>query len=107
MNRPMPAAAASGSAEAQLRCCGCQAIQDDPQPDFRCAECGELLEVTYPAWERSGRGAWAADLKRVWSERRSSLSLLDGSGVWRYRELLPIVPDMEKVVTLAYCPPPA
>ena len=100
MNKPMPAAAAKQSAEAELRCCGCRAIQDKPQPDFRCAECGELLEVTYPAWE-SERAAWAADLQRVWRERRSSSSLLDGSGVWRYRELLPIVSDMEKVVTLA------
>ncbi len=101
MNRPMPAAAAKGSAEAQLQCCGCQAIQNDPQPDFRCAECGELLEVIYPAWESDAGCPSAEGLKTKWRERKLSGSRVDRSGVWRFRELLPIVQALDEVVTLA------
>jgi threonine synthase len=101
MNRPMPAAAAKGSAEAQLRCCGCQAIQIDPQPDFRCDECGDLLEVIYPAWESDAGCPSAEGLKTKWRERKMSGSQVDRSGVWRFRELLPIVQALDEVVTLA------
>jgi threonine synthase len=97
----MPAAAVPETAEAQLRCCGCGTLQARAEADFRCAGCGELLEVEYPGWESANSGLpGAQELKRVWRERRMSDAALDRSGVWRFRELLPIVQAMDDVVTL-------
>lgn len=88
----------------QLRCIGCGAriTGAQAQADFRCADCGELFEVEYPGWkerrgpDRPNPGA----LKWLWRERRSSSELLDQSGVWRFRELLPILDSMGNAVTL-------
>jgi len=88
----------------QLRCigCGCQIPGAEAQPDFRCAQCGELFEVEYPGWSRRGGpdrpnpGA----LKWLWRERRYSSEALDQSGVWRFRELLPILDNFGNAVSL-------
>jgi threonine synthase len=88
----------------QLRCFGCGAriSGSQAQPDFRCAECGDLFEVEYPGWgqrkghDRPNPGA----LKWLWRERRCSSESLDHSGVWRFRELLPILDSFGNVVTL-------
>ena len=88
----------------QLRCfgCGAQIAGKDAQPDFRCAQCGDLFEVEYPGWnqrrgpDRPNAGA----LKWLWRERRASAELLDHSGVWRFRELLPILENFGNAVTL-------
>jgi threonine synthase len=88
----------------QLRCIGCGSRIGgaEARPDFRCASCGELFEVEYPGWlERRGHdrpnpGA----LKWLWRERRSSADWLDQSGVWRFRELLPILNSFGSAVTL-------
>jgi threonine synthase len=69
--------------------------------------CGELFEVEYPGWgqrggpdrpnyERPNPGA----LKWLWRERRSSSETVDRSGVWRFRELLPILDSFGDAVTL-------
>jgi threonine synthase len=88
----------------QLRCIGCGAriAGAEAQPDFRCAACGELFEVEYPGWsQRGGQDRPnAGGLKWVWRERRSSSEALDQSGVWRFRELLPILDNFGNVVTL-------
>jgi threonine synthase len=88
----------------QLRCFGCGARISgaEAQPDFRCVHCGDLFEVEYPGWsERGGHdrpnpGA----LKWLWRERRCSSEALDRSGVWRFRELLPILENLDNAVTL-------
>lgn len=88
----------------QLRCCGCgaQIKAKEAKPDFRCSECGDLYEVEYPGWkgkaasERPNPGA----LKWLWRERRTSNEPLDRSGVWRFREFLPILEDFNHAVTL-------
>jgi threonine synthase len=88
----------------QLRCFGCGARISgaEAQPDFRCVQCGELFEVVYPGWgqrggpDRPNPGA----LKWLWRERRCSSEELDHSGVWRFRELLPILDSFGNVVTL-------
>jgi threonine synthase len=88
----------------QLRCFGCAARISgaDAQPNFRCATCGDLFEVEYPGWgvrqghDRPNPGA----LKWLWRERRCSSESLDHSGVWRFRELLPILDSFGNAVTL-------
>ena len=40
-------------------------------------------------------------LKQTFKQRRTNDSALDRSGVWRFRELLPFVDDLSRVVTLA------
>ncbi len=88
----------------QLRCfgCGAQISGSDAQPDFRCAQCGDLFEVEYAGWRlrtgtnRPNPGA----LKWLWRERRCSAESLDQSGVWRFRELLPILDSYGNAVTL-------
>ena len=88
----------------QLRCFGCGAriAGADARPDFRCSSCGDLFEVEYPGWtqrrgpDRPNPGA----LKWLWRERRMSGEALDQSGVWRFRELLPILNSFGNAVTL-------
>jgi threonine synthase len=88
----------------QLRCFGCGAriYGVEARPDFRCAVCGDLFEVEYPGWgkrpghDRPNPGA----LKWLWRERRCSSESLDHSGVWRFRELLPILDSFGNAVTL-------
>jgi len=88
----------------QLRCfgCGTRLAGEGVGADFRCAICGDLFEVEYPGWlERRGHdrpnpGA----LKWLWRERRCSCESLDHSGVWRFRELLPILENFGHAVTL-------
>jgi threonine synthase len=88
----------------QLRCFGCGAriSGSEVQPDFRCAECGDLFEVEYPGWaqRKSHDRPNAGALKWLWRERRMSSEALDHSGVWRFRELLPILDSFGDAVTL-------
>jgi threonine synthase len=82
----------------QLRCIGCgrTALPDR----FRCEHCRDLLEIIYPGWdERGPDGLDAVSLKRLWSERRSSLTAVDQSGVWRFREILPEIAG-EQIITI-------
>jgi threonine synthase len=65
-----------------------------------------LYQVEYP-WSADTAAAAgvpvnrpnAGALKYLWQERRTSSLSVDQSGVWRFRDLLPIVPE-DKVVTL-------
>jgi threonine synthase len=66
-----------------------------------------LYEVVYP-WSAtpsasSGGSALPPNpnaLRWLWQERRTSTLSIDQSGVWRFRDLFPIVKDFERVVTL-------
>jgi threonine synthase len=87
-----------------LKCFGCgeRISGSEARADFRCAHCGDLFEVEYPGWsqrkgpDRPNAGA----LKWLWRERRCSSEGLDQSGVWRFRELLPILENFGNAVTL-------
>jgi len=82
----------------RFRCIGCAAIDSIASQDFRCAHCGNLLEITDPSWKSSSLNA--ATLKSIWRQRRSSDAPLDLSGVWRFRELMPAPQSEDHVVTL-------
>jgi len=102
----MPPAAASDSdtrsplpqATFCFRCIGCGTVAHSAAQDFRCSQCGNLLEITDPGWKSGSLDA--VTLKAVWRNRRSSNAPLDRSGVWRFRELLPSPTSSERVVTL-------
>ena len=81
-----------------FRCIGCASIIGSAAQDFRCPQCGNLLEITDPSWNRDCLDP--AVLKAIWHDRRSSNTSLDLSGVWRFRELLPTPQSEHQVVTL-------
>jgi len=87
----------------QLRCIGCShtLAREQLVGNFRCASCGELFEVTYPGWHgpKQTRPNPSA-LRWLWRDRRCSLMPIDRSGVWRFREMLPILDSLENAVTL-------
>jgi len=86
----------------QLRCIGCARTiaQSELTGNFRC-ECGELFEVVYPEWHGPKRTRPnPSALRWLWRERRCSLEAADRSGVWRFREMLPILGAPENAVTL-------
>ena len=91
----------------QIRCTGCAAsIPGERIPaNFRCADCGSLFEVVYP-WSVGGNTGNTAvslpnpsALRWLWQERRTSSLAIDQSGVWRFRDLLPIVQN-DSITTL-------
>jgi threonine synthase len=88
----------------QLRCIGC-AHAAEPQAlpaNFRCPQCGELFEVVYPSWSgpKHTRPNPSA-LRWLWKERRMSMETADRSGVWRFREMLPILASEKSIVSIA------
>lgn len=62
---------------------------------YNCPRCGGLLEVGYE-WSEANTAPW----KEIWRERRMDNALLEQSGVWRYRELLPFDDAQSEIVTL-------
>jgi len=93
-----------------LRCTECGAIitADALNSIFRCPTCNGLYDVIYP-WSSIPNGDIPASssnlpnasaLRWLWQERRTSTLSIDQSGVWRFRDLLPIVDNPENAVTL-------
>ncbi len=68
------------------------------QQNFRCAACGDLLEIVYPDWNSAQIDV--ATLRDRWRQRRTSSIPVDESGVWRFRELLPNFGDSQQIITL-------
>src|SRR5258708_19284239 len=85
-----------------FRCIGCGSVTVAAAQDFRCSECGNLLEITDSSWNSRNPTA----LKTLWRERRSLNASLDLSGVWRFRELLPPPASEDNVVPLPPAHPP-
>ncbi|MDE1162122.1 MAG: threonine synthase [Acidobacteriaceae bacterium] len=89
-----------------LRCTGCgeRIAGSEAASNFRCRSCGDLFEVEYP-WSATAPKSETAfspnpsALRHLWNERRTSTLSIDQSGVWRFRDLFPIVPD-DKIITL-------
>ena len=71
----------------------CRQEFDLDAPVYVCASCGDLLEI-----ERTEASAVdVTALRKLWRERRGSLDERDRSGVWRFREFLPIADDVAVV----------
>lgn len=85
---------------AQLRCIACGQICETAGQTFRCSKCDDLLEVSYPHLSAKDFPGSAAGLKGCWRERKLSSRAADQSGVWRFRDLLPTLRDLNSVVTL-------
>jgi threonine synthase len=79
---------------ATLRCIACGSKPASAAQDLRCTSCGDLLEFILPDWSHEPPA-----LKALWLHRKSLFKPLDQSGVWRFRELLPEVPELD-VITL-------
>jgi threonine synthase len=84
----------TANATATLRCISCGATPASAAQDFRCTKCGDLLEFVLPEWSHDPPA-----LKALWLHRKTLLKSLDQSGVWRFRELLPTIPE-EHAITL-------
>jgi threonine synthase len=94
-----------------LRCteCATSIAPDAVSSNFRCPLCNGLYEVCY-AWSSKPAGSIPTDpagnlpnasaLRWLWQERRSSTLAIDQSGVWRFRDLLPILKNPDHAVTL-------
>jgi threonine synthase len=83
---------------ARLRCIEQECLAEFPINDklYSCPLCGALLDVSY-----TFRLPYSVEEhKSEFRMRKTSQDRLDGSGVWRFRELLPFVNDLSKVVTL-------
>src|SRR2546426_5707926 len=86
---------------AQLRCIGCGSVLQSAGRNFRCPDCDDLLEVTYPGWKCADTALRPQDLKASWTERRKSSAYADQSGVWRFREILPVARAPARLVKLS------
>ena len=82
----------------QFRCIGCGHTTESAGQDFRCADCGDLLEIRYPHWKESRVDG--AQVKFIWQDRKISSNPVDLSGVWRFRDVLPVIQKEEQAVTL-------
>ena len=82
----------------QFRCIGCGELSGSARQDFRCAACGDLLEITYPDWKQTRPDP--ANLKSRWRNRKLSTGVIDLSGVWRFRDVLPALEDEQQAITL-------
>lgn len=85
-------------ADFRFRCIGCGNLSGEASQDFRCPDCGDLLEIIYPSWAE--RKPSATELKFAWRDRKLSSKEIDQSGVWRFRELLPALGNENEAVTL-------
>lgn len=87
----------------ELVCTGCGVVTPRSAllGDLRCTLCGDLYAVKYPFWTTAAETPeQASQLRDRWTRRRNSSAAIDQSGVWRFRDLLPIVNDPAKIVTL-------
>ncbi len=82
----------------EFRCIACGRVSESAGQDFRCADCHDLLEISYARWKESKPNVLS--LKIEWRNRRASHAAADLSGVWRFRELLPALDDDGSIITL-------
>lgn len=64
--------------------------------EHQCPACGGLLDVQYDFSRLDPHS-----LGNLWQQRKMSSAIIDQSGVWRFRELLPFVPAGAEVISLS------
>jgi len=74
------------------RCIACHSEFDLGARLYVCSRCGGLLDIDREEITRD-----APSFRELWRARKSSLDARDRSGVWRFREFLPFVDDVEIV----------
>ncbi len=74
----------------------CRRRQDTKKESHLCAHCGGLLEVKYELDPFDPE-----KLRHAWHQRRLSGEPIDRSGVWRFRELIPIVEPGARIISLS------
>ncbi len=74
----------------------CQRRQDPKKDAYSCAFCGGLLEVKYEFDPFDPE-----ELRHHWHQRRLSGEPIDRSGVWRFRELIPIIEPGTRIISLS------
>ncbi|MBO0721521.1 MAG: pyridoxal-phosphate dependent enzyme, partial [Blastocatellia bacterium] len=77
-----------------LRCINCQSQFPTATRIYTCSNCDGLLDVVYEL-----DAFRADDFRSTWDRRVGSANVIDRSGVWRFRELLPEVLEAE-IVTM-------
>ena len=75
---------------------GCEGRYPLDSKEHQCPGCGGLLDVQYD-FSRLDRHA----VFKLWQQRKMNSAIIDQSGVWRFRELLPFVPADSEVVSLS------
>jgi threonine synthase len=98
MPRPITSEPGLRQSAFRFRCIACGNQSEAASQDFRCPQCRDLLEITYPSW--ASAAANTAELKSMWRNRRLSSAPIDLSGVWRFRELLPALLSDDQAITL-------
>lgn len=74
----------------------CRRRQDPKRESHACAFCGGLLEALYDFGPLDPEKT-----RREWHQRRLSGEPIDRSGVWRFRELIPIVQPGDRIISLS------
>jgi threonine synthase len=79
--------------------------------EHKCERCDSLLDVHYdfravhpldPALDAGRTDVLdPRALRQTWEHRKNSSAVIDQSGVWRFRELLPFVPAGREIVSLS------
>ena len=101
MTEPITSSATLQQKTSRLRCIGCGVVSHTASQNFRCEECGDLLEIYYPGWSGVGAAELSLhELRKLWLSRRMSSWPEDQSGVWRFRELLPCLKGGFSCITL-------
>ena len=98
MTREAPATQPRVGAGSRLRCAdpACGAFLSRADGDYSCPRCGGLVDVVLEIPPEGARG-WP----ELWRERLPGATAADRSGVWRFAELLPALPEGRLPVTLA------
>src|ERR1700723_1366576 len=98
MSSPSSSAPGVRQATFRFRCIGCGDLSESASQNFRCPQCKDLLEITYPPGKESSFDP--TKLKSTWRNRRLSSTPIDQSGVWRFRDLLPALASDGQAITL-------
>src|ERR1700683_3632644 len=98
MSSPSSSAPGVPQATFRFRCIGCGDLSESASQNFRCPQCKDLLEITYP--QRKESSFDPTRLKSTWRNRRLSSTPIDQSGVWRFRDLLPALASEGQAITL-------